>query len=168
MGSKVALADDTTPDITAASYFTMPAVTGDVTAFDGDVAGQIWVVEHTGAAVFDCDNSGAASPTLQCGAGNTITTAAGDLTTWISDGTNEILLNWMDESATQAGADLAEWFPANEDVQSGDVLVAAGFPEHVEKSVSSYQKGLIGVVSTQPGLILGEESQTFSALVALS
>ncbi|HAU66181.1 TPA: hypothetical protein DCW61_02425 [Candidatus Uhrbacteria bacterium] len=168
IGTQDVMADgDTTPSVSGASFFTGSADGETVTAFDDDVAGQIWVIEFTGVTTFDCDNNGTFSPTLQCGNGDLITDA-GDSMVWTSDGTNEILLSWMDESDAQTGSDLAEWFPANQDVQAGDVLVAAGSPEHVEKSTGSYQKGLMGIVSTQPGLILGEEGGTFSALVALA
>ena len=173
LGTQDSMVDnDVTPSVSGASFFTGDAATDTVYAFDDDVAGQIWIIEHTADTTFDCDNStdegaGVGVDQLSCGAVD-IVTAAGDTTMWYSDGTTAFLLNWVDESDTQTGADLAEWFPANEDVQAGDVLVAAGSPEHVEKATGSYQKGLIGVVSTQPGLILSQESETFSALVALA
>lgn len=170
LGTQDALGTDTTPDVSGGSFFTEDAAT--VTAFDSDVAGQIWVIEHIGATVFDCDNSDGGNDELDCGAAD-ITTATGDVTMWISEGSaatdRSRLISWMDESDAQTGADLAEWFPATEDVEAGDVLVASGTPIHVESSMSSYQRGLIGVVATQPGLILGEEGDSeFSALVALA
>jgi len=170
IGTQEALGTDTTPSVATGSFFTQDAAT--VTAFDGDNMGQIWVIEHIGATVFDCDNTDGGNDELDCGAAD-ITTAIGDTTMWMSEGKNATdkarLLSWMDESGVQTGVDLAEWFPATQDVESGDVLVASGTPVHVESSTSAYQKGLMGVVTTQPGLILGEEGEsTFSALVALA
>jgi len=164
IGSQDVLPDNATPDVTAGSFYTLPDLTGNVlTDLNNGVTGQIVVIETTGADTLDCTGAGFA-----CG-GADVTLGAGDLLTFIYDGTDWILLNWMDQSGTQSGVDLAEWFPAVEQVESGDLLVASGTPIHVESSTSAYQRGLMGVVTTQPGLILGSEGEsTFSALVALA
>ncbi|MBI2473796.1 hypothetical protein HYV70_04565, partial [Candidatus Uhrbacteria bacterium] len=172
VGTIETMADnDLTPDVSSGSYFSGDAAGDTITAFDGDVAGQIWIIQHTTNTTFDCDNTDGGNDNLECGNAD-IVTATADLTMWISEGSGAAdkarLISWVKDGAAQTGADLAEWFPANEDVQAGDVLVAAGSPEHVEKSTSSYQKGLMGVVSTDPGLILSQQGETFSALVALA
>ena len=163
------VATDDTPSVASGALFLGSATAVTIQAFDDDVQGQIWVMEMLGVTTFNCDNSGATAPTLQCGSSD-IVTGAGDSMVWGSDGTNALLLSWMKESAVQTGADLAEWYPATDDVQAGDV-VSASFtePVHVSKSTSAYQKGLTGIVATQPGLVLGERgTSTYAAQVALA
>lgn len=170
IGTQESMADnDLTPSVATGSFFVSAADSDTITAFDDAVAGQIWIIEHVQATDmnFDCDNTDGGGDALQCGAAD-IQTQTGDTTMWYSDGTTSFLINWVDETDTQTGADLAEWFPANENVEAADVLVMKGNPEHVEKSTSAYQQGLMGVVSTQPGFILGENGAEFNALVALA
>ena len=52
--------------------------------------------------------------------------------------------------------DIAEWVPATEPIPAGTVVVVAA-RNHVSPSTSAYDTGVAGVVSPQPGLILGEE-----------
>ncbi|RKX45680.1 MAG: hypothetical protein DRP27_03530 [Thermotogae bacterium] len=57
------------------------------------------------------------------------------------------------------GADLAEvyYVDEGEEVEAGDVVVTGSSGERVRKSSKPYQKEVIGVVSTKPGLVIGEE-----------
>ncbi|MEK7585901.1 MAG: hypothetical protein AAB477_01545, partial [Patescibacteria group bacterium] len=58
------------------------------------------------------------------------------------------------------GADLAEYYYSNTPLEAGDVVaIQPDQPAGIGKSSSRYQKNLLGVVSTQPGLILGPKSE---------
>jgi hypothetical protein len=52
--------------------------------------------------------------------------------------------------------DFAEMFPAEDDVQPGDLVVFGSKKEHVRKSGSEGFTQLAGIVSTQPGFLAGE------------
>jgi hypothetical protein len=85
-------AADVTPTVAGGNLFkTGGAVT--VTTFDDGVAGQTITVISAHTVVFDVTGT-----TLK-GGSTDITTAAGDVTTWIFDGTNWYLQNFMDISA---------------------------------------------------------------------
>ena len=85
-------AADTSPDVSGGTLFTK-AGTATVTTFDGGVTGQEIHIVHTTATIFshDADN-------LKCGS-HDITTANGDVTSWVFNGTNWYLTNFMDVSA---------------------------------------------------------------------
>jgi hypothetical protein len=54
------------------------------------------------------------------------------------------------------GADLAEYYYSNAPLEAGDVVaIQPDQPAGIGKSSSRYQKNLLGVVSTRPGLTLG-------------
>ncbi len=54
------------------------------------------------------------------------------------------------------GADLAEYYYSNTSLEAGDVVaIQPDQPAGIGKSESRYQKNLLGVVSTNPGLTLG-------------
>lgn len=54
------------------------------------------------------------------------------------------------------GADLAEYYYSNEKLEAGDVVaIQPDQPAGIDKSTTRYQKNLLGVVSTKPGLTLG-------------
>ncbi|XOB41868.1 MAG: MopE-related protein [Candidatus Nealsonbacteria bacterium] len=58
-----------------------------------------------------------------------------------------------------AGADLAEWIPASEDI-SAETIVSVD-PNNREKIIASrkpYDPAIIGIISTQPGWLIGEEN----------
>ena len=84
---------DATPSVTAGNLFKTNTSGVTITTFDDGTAGQTVVVISAGAIVYD-----AASATLNCGTSN-ITTASGDVTTWVFDGTIWYLLSWMDNDA---------------------------------------------------------------------
>jgi hypothetical protein len=57
--------------------------------------------------------------------------------------------------------DVAEWVPATEAMAAGTVVVVSGTATNtVEPSQHAYDARVAGVVSAQPGLILGESSAT--------
>ncbi len=66
------------------------------------------------------------------------------------------------------GADLAEYYYSNETLEAGDVVSIEPSQEAgIGKSSRRYQKNLLGVISTRPGLILGPVAENAYA-VALS
>ena len=87
---------DTTPTVAAGNLF-KTAGTPTITTFDDGMVGQKIVVISTGAVIF------AVSGNLQAGSTN-ITSATGDVTQWIYDGTNWYLLSWLDNSENLSGA----------------------------------------------------------------
>ncbi len=57
------------------------------------------------------------------------------------------------------GADLAEYYYANEPLEAGDVVsIDPSQPAGITTSSSPYQTTLLGIVSTEPGLILGPKA----------
>ena len=91
---------DTTPDVSGKTFFT----TGGADTYLGfDVGGgvpdvgAIVIVLSAHAAVFDTTASGAAYPFV--GSSVDITTASGDITMWIFDGTSFGLIQFTDISA---------------------------------------------------------------------
>jgi fibronectin-binding autotransporter adhesin len=69
-----------------------------------------------------------------------------------------------------SGADLAEYYYSNIPLEAGDVVaIQPDQPAGIGKSSSRYQKNLLGIVSTQPGLILGPKGEADNAYpIALS
>ncbi len=54
------------------------------------------------------------------------------------------------------GADLAEYYYSNTPLEAGDVVaIQPDQPAGIDKSSNRYQKNLLGIVSTKPGLTLG-------------
>ena len=85
---------DETPDVSGYSYFITHATTDTITDFDGSgiVAGQLLVIESAGAITYDVTSSGLK------GGSTDIVTADGDQTTWIYNGTDWLLMSFMDLS----------------------------------------------------------------------
>src|SRR3989344_1530051 len=55
------------------------------------------------------------------------------------------------------GADLAEFYHSNDTLDLGEVLsIDSSKLAYVKKSSNPYQKDILGIVSTQPGIILGQ------------
>jgi len=160
---------DATPDVSAGTHFITNTTTFTITDFDAGSgtlsAGHIIFVESNGAITYDC------TPfvNLNCGAAD-IVTAAKDLTVWIYDGTDWTLVNWMKNSGTQTGLDLAEVYVSTENLEAGDVVsIDQDQKARVKKSRSAYEKQTIGVVSTQPGIILQDgPAQESSYPIALA
>ncbi|MDO8474221.1 MAG: hypothetical protein Q7S62_01640, partial [bacterium] len=168
-GSQATFTDsDATPDVSAGSHFITNTTAVTITDFDAGAgtlqAGHIIYVESNGTITYDVDGG-----LLEAGAVDLVT-AAGDLTTWIYDGVDDwILVSWMKNSATQTGADVAELFPSQEQLEPGDVVSAdTGYPVNVKKSVAKYERQLLGVVSTQPHITLGQGTEGTTYPIALA
>ena len=152
---KTLTADSTTPTVAGTSH----AITGNaasptlISNFTNGTNGQVLVVELGDAVTdFDCTASN-----IACGGADITTGAAGDIFTFVYDGTNWNMVQWMDVSATQTGADVAEYFGSTETLEPGDVVSAdVANPEYVRKSSQAYDSRLLGVVSTLPGLVIGD------------
>ncbi|MEK7143887.1 MAG: hypothetical protein AAB820_00950, partial [Patescibacteria group bacterium] len=73
-------------------------------------------------------------------------------------------------STSITGIDLAENYPTfDETIEAGDVVSAdSDNPEHIVKSASFYEEKLLGVISTNPGVLLGKNNSTSSRPVALA
>ena len=90
-------ASDTTPSVANGNLFKTHASSQTLTMFDDGTAGQTINVISTAAVVYDVTGTN-----LKGGSAD-ITTADGDVTTWVFDGTNWYLLNFMDVSADLSG-----------------------------------------------------------------
>ena len=146
-------ADSTTPSVSGGSHFiTANTVTTLISNFTNGSSGQILFIEVNDANTdFDCTASN-----LNCGGADITAAEAGDIFTFIYDGTNWNLINWMDSSATQTGVDLAELFVSSEALEPGDVVsIDPNQSVQVKKSTVSYDNLAVGIVSTEPGIILG-------------
>jgi len=66
----------------------------------------------------------------------------------------------MEQMGMGLGADLAEYYVSENPLAPGDIVAAGGkAPDGVEKSASAYQKNILGVVATAPGMILGQPGE---------
>ena len=85
---------DLTPDVSDGSYFITNTTTATLTDFDGSgiVAGQVIYVESAGAITYDVTTTGL------IGGSTDIVTADGDLTSWLYNGTDWLLISFMDLS----------------------------------------------------------------------
>ncbi len=64
------------------------------------------------------------------------------------------------EVGLTGGADLAERYYSNEPLQAGEVVaVDSSLEAGVKKTGGAYQRDTLGIVATQPGLILGTEAE---------
>ncbi|KKR85036.1 MAG: hypothetical protein UU31_C0001G0002 [Candidatus Uhrbacteria bacterium GW2011_GWA2_41_10] len=159
-------ADDASPDVSGGVYFSNGDNTGEeiIESFDGGVAGQIIyvkvVTDAQGEITFDCDDSGGGANNLTCGTTD-IVLDNNDHTSWIFDGTRWSLLGFVDTSVSNvAGADLAEYFPSDEDLNAGDIVsVDPTKSQYVIRSTGAYDSTLIGIVSTNPGITLGNPKE---------
>ncbi|MDQ3099202.1 MAG: hypothetical protein M3Q44_05640 [bacterium] len=169
-GSQIAFtAADTTPDVSAGSHF-ITTGTATITDFDAGTTGtlkdgHLIFIECNTAVIFDVTASG-----LNGGAGD-MTCGAGDMVTWMYDGVDWNLVSWVDDTDTQTGADLAEWFASNEALAAGDVVsIDKSDPNEafVKKSSIAREPSMMGVVTTKPGITLGEPVQGKAYAVALA
>ena len=88
---------DTTPSVLGGNIWKTHASAQTLTTFDDGVVGQIITVISTDAVVFDVTGT-----TLKGGSVD-ITTASGDVTNWVYDGTNWYLINFLDVSTDLSG-----------------------------------------------------------------
>jgi hypothetical protein len=161
-------AADTTPDVSAGSHF-LTAGTATITDFDAGSGtlkpGHIIFIECNTGVTFDVTSSGLN------GGGADLVCAAGDTTTWIYDGTDWNLISWMDDSDNQSGGDIAEWFVGSETLEPGDVVSIddqAPNEAYVKKSSTFKDKKAIGIVATQPGIVLSEPATQNAYPIALA
>ena len=155
------IVNDTTPSVAGASSFITNNTAGTlISFFDDGTNGQILVVELGDAnTTWDC-----AATLLICGTEDIVTVAVGDTFIWFYNGVDWILISFLDisDALDSAGVepgftDLAEYFPASEALEPGDLVsVDAGFPVYVTKSSGAYQRTLLGVVSTDPAITFGD------------
>ncbi len=148
-------ANDTDPSVAAGSHWITNNNSGtNYTNFLDGTAGQILIIEVNDAnTTFNCIGSEA---TINCG-NLDIAAAAGDILTWVYDGTIWNLINWMDEGDTQTGADLAELYVSSQKLEPGDIVMVDNTNSAlVKKTTTPYQNASLGIVSTNPGIILGQ------------
>jgi hypothetical protein len=158
---QVTLANDATPDVSSGTWFVTGGTTT-ITDFDAGSGtledGHLIVIESAHAVTIDC----AASTEFDCGAAD-IVMADDDLVSFIYDSAEDIwrLVNWVDETDTQTGgADIAEYFPSTQSLNAGDVVkLDPSNSEHVIKSASAYESKVVGIVSTEPGITLGTNTE---------
>uniref|UniRef100_A0A6M3KMB5 Uncharacterized protein n=1 Tax=viral metagenome TaxID=1070528 RepID=A0A6M3KMB5_9ZZZZ len=91
--------DDATPDVSGYSYFNTGTNADTIDDFDGtDIEeGQIIIVVSKAAITYDVDGGALIAGTTD------LVTASGDVTVWMYDGTNWLLLSWIDNAADQNG-----------------------------------------------------------------
>ena len=99
LGELQELTDEDTCPVVAGSFYKTGTTTATINNFQyahdsetGLTAGQILVVQSKGAITFDVTSSGLIGGTTD------VVTAAGDITTWIYDGTSWSLMSFMDLS----------------------------------------------------------------------
>ncbi len=150
--------NDTTPSVAAGnSFITANSSATVISTFDEGTAGQILFVEINDANTdFDCTASG-----INCGSADITIPAAGDLFSFIFDGTTWNMIGWMDASNSYnsaGGADVAEMYVGTNEMQPGDVVsIDESQNIRIEKSTASDGQRVIGVISTNPGLTLNDE-----------
>ena len=85
---------DATPDVSGGSYFDTGNTADTITDFDGSgiEQGQIIIVDSVGAITYDVTSSGLKGGTTD------LVTADGDITAWIYDGTDWMLISFTDMS----------------------------------------------------------------------
>ena len=83
---------DATPSVAGATYWETGTVTDTVDSIDGGKQGQVIHVISRGAITYDFN-----ADNLKCGTADLVT-AANDLTSWLFDGTNWILISFTDQS----------------------------------------------------------------------
>jgi hypothetical protein len=151
-------ANSTTPSVDGGSHFVTANTSATViTNFTNGTAGQLIYIEINDANTdFDCTASN-----LSCGTTDITNIETGDTIYFIYDGTNWNMLGWVDDDANYSvsgGADIAEYFPSVEQLSAGDVVrIDPERPEHIIKSTSAYENKVLGIVSTNPGIILGKK-----------
>lgn len=81
----------------------------------------------------------------------------------------ELLADGLQAGAlTAGGADLAELYGSTEDLQQGEIVALdSDILENVVRSTSAYQRDVIGIVATRPGLVLGPTTASTTYPIAL-
>ncbi len=170
VGNEVSLtANSTTPSVAGGTQFLINNSAGTViTNFTNGQQGQmvfIRVVDNNTS--LDCTAS-----SIQCGSTD-ITLGTGDgLLLYKQDPGTWQLVSLMDNSDNHNagnGFDYAEWFPSREALVPGEVVsVDSTGIEYVKASTGAYDRTVVGVVSTQPGMTIGEPTSAHAAQIALA
>jgi hypothetical protein len=81
----------------------------------------------------------------------------------------ELLADGLQAGAlTAGGADLAELYGSTEDLVAGEIVALdSEILENVVRSTSAYQRDVIGIVATRPGLVLGPTTASTTYPIAL-
>lgn len=81
----------------------------------------------------------------------------------------ELLADGLQAGAlTAGGADLAELYGSTDDLQAGEIVALdPAILENVVRSKSAYQRDVIGIVATRPGLVLGPTTASTTYPIAL-
>nr|MDQ3008842.1 hypothetical protein [bacterium] len=168
-GTQQTLPVGTTPSVTAGNNFITANVSSTklITNFTNGSPGQVIFIEVNDAFTdFDCTGSN-----LKCGSTDLTVINAGDSIQFFYDGTDWFLLGWIDAGANLSdgdGADIAEYFPASEAVEAGDVVsIDSAQPVVVKKATKDEGQRVFGIVTTDPGIVLGTDNGS-SAAVALA
>lgn len=171
-GNETALTlNSTTPSVSGGSHFFFNNNAGTlVSNFTNGQIGQLIFVRVVDAGNTDIDCT---ASSINCGTTDITTLAAGDFLTFFLDGVNTWqLVSYMDDGDNHDagnGFDLAEWFPASEELSAGDVVsIDPSGIETVRKSQAAYESSVVGIVSTEPGLTLGEPASVFASQIALA
>jgi microcystin-dependent protein len=65
----------------------------------------------------------------------------------------------------QTGSDYAEWIPSNEDLKPATIVsIDLSKDETITASSKEYDSNVVGIVTTQPGWVIGEESNQSEAM----
>lgn len=174
MGTNENAISGTDPAVNTGNYFRItndPGTT--LNDFASGTTGQmIFIRVGDGDTTFDCDNSVGGADSLNCGTTDIIP-AQDDFMVWFKDAPGTWnLVSLMDASDNQDagdGFDLAEWFPSSQELVPGEVVsVDTSGPGYVKASESAYDSTVLGIVSTEPGITLGEPADVSAAKIALA
>jgi hypothetical protein len=164
----------TQPAVNTGNYFRLTqGGSTTVEDFTSGTTGQVIFVRIGDAfTTFDCNNSSGGADSLNCGATN-ITTESEDFMVWFKDapGTWNLvsLMDASDNHNAGSGFDLAEWFPSSQELVPGEVVsVDVSGPGYVKASEGAYDSTVLGIVSTEPGITLGEPADVSAAKIALA
>jgi hypothetical protein len=154
--------NDATPSVSTGNQFITANTTSTttITNFDDGTTGQVIFIKVNDAYTdISCTGS-----YIDCGTTDITSIASGDALEFYFDGTQWNLLAWMINGTNNAdngdGVDVAEYYLSDESLQAGEVVkVDSGGSMKVAKSDGAYQFSAIGVVSTNPGITLGDSGE---------
>ncbi len=167
-GSVIELAAVANPSVAAGSHFRTSGAGATITDFTGGHTGQlIFIRASNGSTTLDCTAS-----SLVCGSVD-IPLNNNDFVMFFKNDMNVWdLVTYNDSAADHSngdGFDLAEWFPSSQELVPGEVVsVDASGPGYVKASESAYDSTVLGIVSTEPGITLGEPADVSAAKIALA
>ena len=90
-------------------------------------------------------------------------------TTGTSSTSNVIPYIQLTYCSKDAGSDLAEWTPSEEILEAGQIVsIDENNKEKISKSNTDYDSKVAGIISTQPGWLIGEKTTGNEYMLALS